>query len=55
MGTHFKSCDFTPYQVFIDGITYWRTVDFNKKFRSNYVILFDLKREKITKCFFWRD
>ena len=46
LGTQFKSCDFTPYQVFIDGIIYWHSVGLDEGFRTNYIISFDLKSEK---------
>ena len=48
-GTQFKSCDFTPYQVFVDGIIYWHSVGLDEGFRTNYIISFDLKREKFVE------
>ncbi|GKC31373.1 F-box domain containing protein, partial [Tanacetum coccineum] len=45
-GTPFKSCALTADQVFIDGIIYWQTVGLDEGLWSNYIISFDLKREK---------
>ncbi|GJW91679.1 F-box domain containing protein [Tanacetum coccineum] len=42
MGAPFKSCDLMWDHVHIDGIIYWR----GEGLWSNYIILFDLKREK---------
>nr|GEW19313.1 hypothetical protein [Tanacetum cinerariifolium] len=45
-GTQFKSCEFTTFHVSIDGIIYWRTVGLDGGLGFNYIISFDLKREK---------
>ncbi|GJU27384.1 F-box domain containing protein [Tanacetum coccineum] len=48
MGAPFKLCDLIWDHVFIDGIIYWRihTPGVDEGFSSNYIISFDLKREK---------
>ncbi|GKD22318.1 F-box domain containing protein [Tanacetum coccineum] len=45
-GMPFKSCDFTSNHIFIDGIIYWCTAGLDEGLWSNYIITFDLKREK---------
>ncbi|GJX50882.1 F-box domain containing protein [Tanacetum coccineum] len=45
-GTPFKSCALTADHVFIDGIIYWQTVGLEEGLWPNYIISFDLKREK---------
>ncbi|GJS90548.1 F-box domain containing protein [Tanacetum coccineum] len=45
-GTPFKSCALTADQVFIDGIIYWQSVGLDEGLWPNYIISFDLKREK---------
>ncbi|GJW76175.1 F-box domain containing protein [Tanacetum coccineum] len=46
MGAPFKSCNLMLDHVFVDGIIYWRNVDLDEGLWSNYIISFDLKREK---------
>nr|GEU96457.1 hypothetical protein [Tanacetum cinerariifolium] len=45
-GMQFKSCKFTTFHVFIDGIIYWRNVGLDGGLGSNCIISYDLKREK---------
>ncbi|GJS14263.1 ribonuclease H-like domain-containing protein [Tanacetum coccineum] len=44
----FKSCDLTMFQVFVNGVIYFRAHGFNfvNHVRSNLIISFDLKSEK---------
>ncbi|GJW64538.1 putative pentatricopeptide repeat-containing protein [Tanacetum coccineum] len=50
MGAPFKSCDFAQFLVFVDGVIYFHAYDYAHLYRrvkSNYVITFDLKSEKL--------
>ncbi|GJR52459.1 putative pentatricopeptide repeat-containing protein [Tanacetum coccineum] len=48
MGAPFKSCNLMWFQVFVNGVIYFRASDFNfvNQVRSNFIISFDLKSEK---------